>query len=296
MAAINPKVLDLSHHNIVQDFGKVRAWGIEGIIHKATQGTSMVDPFYAQRRKSAVAAGLLWGAYHFATSAPVDKQVAHFLKNAAPDDRTLLALDFEPNDNATMSIAQARAFLELIEEKTGRKAVLYSGNLIKETQRKADPYFAAHRLWLASYGANPKMPASWTRPWLWQFTDGKDGPMPHAVPGIKPGGLDINSFGGVDLAKEWAAGDGWSADAKPAEAPIDGHESGRPTLRRGSRGYPAAVAELQRALGAHGQRGISDDGVFGAKTEAAVRAFQKAAGLKDDGIVGRATWAKLLDA
>jgi hypothetical protein len=34
--AINPLVVDLSHHNDVTDFGAVKAAGIAGIIHKAT--------------------------------------------------------------------------------------------------------------------------------------------------------------------------------------------------------------------------------------------------------------------
>jgi peptidoglycan hydrolase-like protein with peptidoglycan-binding domain len=36
------------------------------------------------------------------------------------------------------------------------------------------------------------------------------------------------------------------------------------------------------------------DGVFGTKTEGAVKAFQKANRLKVDGIVGKDTWTKLL--
>src|SRR5690606_24950405 len=50
---------------------------------------------------------------------------------------------------------------------------------------------------------------------------------------------------------------------------------GRPTLRRGAGG--ALVALVQAAVGA------AADGVFGARTEAAVRAFQRAAGLVPDG-------------
>ena len=40
---------------------------------------------------------------------------------------------------------------------------------------------------------------------------------------------------------------------------------------------------------------VTVDGVFGAETEAAVRAIQRQAGLTDDGIVGRATWNAITD-
>jgi peptidoglycan hydrolase-like protein with peptidoglycan-binding domain len=39
--------------------------------------------------------------------------------------------------------------------------------------------------------------------------------------------------------------------------------------------------------------GVVVDGNFGAKTEAAVRAFQRAHGLVPDGIVGPKTWVAL---
>lgn len=38
------------------------------------------------------------------------------------------------------------------------------------------------------------------------------------------------------------------------------------------------------------------DGAYGAKTEAAVKKFQAAEGLNDDGVAGKLTWAALLDA
>lgn len=64
------------------------------------------------------------------------------------------------------------------------------------------------------------------------------------------------------------------------------------TLRRGDRG--AYVEMLQLALFRSGYLRESDiDGIFGVKTENAVRAFQAAMGLSGDGIVGEKTWAKL---
>jgi putative chitinase len=56
-------------------------------------------------------------------------------------------------------------------------------------------------------------------------------------------------------------------------------------LKVGSEG--ADVKKLQEKLG------VEAIGKFGPKTEAAVKAWQKTNGLKDDGIVGDATWAKL---
>ena len=48
--AINPLVVDLSHHNEVADFDKIKAAGIAGIIHKATEAIGFVDNMYAVRR------------------------------------------------------------------------------------------------------------------------------------------------------------------------------------------------------------------------------------------------------
>ncbi len=64
-----------------------------------------------------------------------------------------------------------------------------------------------------------------------------------------------------------------------------------PTLRRGSRGM--AVKYLQSKLASKLYYGGSQDGIFGAGTERAVREFQAENGLAVDGIVGRNTWLAL---
>ncbi|MDQ3746468.1 MAG: glycoside hydrolase family 25 protein, partial [Acidobacteriota bacterium] len=50
-------VIDLSHHNTVTSFQQVKDAGILGVIHKATEGTSFVDPRYTERRTAALAVG-----------------------------------------------------------------------------------------------------------------------------------------------------------------------------------------------------------------------------------------------
>jgi hypothetical protein len=73
----------------------------------------------------------------------------------------------------------------------------------------------------------------------------------------------------------------------PAEEPPaqPGGAAGRPTLRRGDSG--PLVKDVQRKLG------VRADGNFGARTEAAVRAFQRSRAMVPDGIIGPKTWAAL---
>ena len=63
------------------------------------------------------------------------------------------------------------------------------------------------------------------------------------------------------------------------------------TIKNGSKG--AEVKTLQEALNKAGNYGLATDGIFGAKTEAAVRDYQKRNDLSVDGIAGPKTWSKL---
>lgn len=61
---------------------------------------------------------------------------------------------------------------------------------------------------------------------------------------------------------------------------------GRPTLRRGSEGDEVEAIQLLLEVRA--------DGIFGRRTEAALRIWQRSKGLDADGICGPKTWAELL--
>lgn len=212
---INARVADIYHGDAVHDFAAAHAWGLRAVIHKATQGAWVADPLYTGRRKAALAAGLLWGAYHFNTGQPIAAQCKQFLSHAEPDAATLVALDFEDNSASNMSLAQALQFLETIDAAVGRPCALYTGNRLKETithasadQRKV---LGARKLWLCEYGPVPRMtdangtPLPWGAPYLWQYTDGSVGPTPHGVPGLQPH-LDLNHYAGTDeeLAATWS--------------------------------------------------------------------------------------------
>ena len=64
-----------------------------------------------------------------------------------------------------------------------------------------------------------------------------------------------------------------------------------PLVKEGDKNHP--VKTLQYLLRAHGDTVIVD-GIFGAKTDAAVRTFQRSTNLAADGLVGLHTWSALL--
>ena len=113
-------------------------------------------------------------------------------------------------------------------------------------------------------------------------TDAPDAAMPHsdwhstACPG--------------DERRDWIRKGmpvkGGSPPSKPSKP------SGRPVLKRGSRGD--AVVVLQTILRNKAGGGITVDGVFGPSTERKVKLLQRMFHLTQDGIVGEATW-KVLD-
>jgi len=66
-----------------------------------------------------------------------------------------------------------------------------------------------------------------------------------------------------------------------------------PVLRQGAANSAVTVRSLQYLLNAHGA-GLTVDGIFGARTNSAVRSFQASHGLVVDGIVGPQTWSSVL--
>lgn len=209
---MTPLVIDIYHGNPVTDFAAVVNSGIVGVIHKAYEA-GVTDKLYAVRRKAFTDAGLkCWGAYCFFHGSdrggnPV-KEVDNFLIAADPDENTLIALDWETDEDGYVpTLTDAKAFLEEIEARLGRKAVVYSGNVAKEKIAGNDTYMGSHRLWLAQYSTQWKVQQSWISPWLWQCNGDGNGPGPHTIPGLS--GLVDNSIvippmTVDDLIQQWA--------------------------------------------------------------------------------------------
>ena len=197
---INPVVIDVSHWQNINDWQELHDEdGILGVINKATEGPGMVDTTFAARRAPVGAAGMLYGAYHFARPGDPVQQARHFLSVVGSAAGLLLALDHE---DPRVSLSWAKTWMQTVHDAVGRWPVLYSGFLIKQQLgNKPDALMSQTRLWLAQYSARPTWPAAWKAPWLWQFTsDGhdKDGDDPV---------MDMDSYAGTQdqLRAEWAA-------------------------------------------------------------------------------------------
>ena len=197
--------IDVSHWQNAIDWTRVAADGQRFVIAKATEGQSFDDPMYATYRSGATAAGLAFGAYHFArpdsTANDAVLEADHFVSVAQLGPGNLLpVLDLEKTGglSATELTAWALAWLGEVDARLGVRPMVYSGpnfwtTNMDDTTAIAD---AGYRMWIAHWGvASPSVPANdwsgngWT---FWQHTD-----CAH-VPGID-GCVDHDWFNGTDF-------------------------------------------------------------------------------------------------
>lgn len=207
--SIFPKVIDISHYQPgAMDFHRAKdEHGLRGVIHKCTESNTLVDHLYPGRRKQVAASGLLWGAYHFLRPhVSMAVQANLFVQHAEPDEHTLMAPDHE---TAGVSPDDLCEFMERVEALIKRMTAVYTGFLIRQqtVSPHAAKFLAARKLWLADYRFTPVTPRPWKDIWLWQYSDGRAGHLPHAFAGIS-GQTDMNSIDRDDatLAKEWPGG------------------------------------------------------------------------------------------
>ncbi|WP_458764642.1 glycoside hydrolase family 25 protein [Cupriavidus basilensis] len=211
-------ILDI-HHDQPFNAQEVVDAGVVAVIHKASEGATWKDKTYLARREQALKAGLLWGAYHFSSSKPALDQLTNFLeavdwKNKNLDhSKTLFCLDFEPSTSGPdMTIDQAHEFVTKMKEVTGRWPMIYGGNMLRDSvpHHGADPILKNCPLWYARYTDTPLgIPVdTWPKFTLWQYTDGKHGPAPHAFNGMEA--LDRSCYVGPDssaLRNAWPFAD-----------------------------------------------------------------------------------------
>ncbi|PLP97643.1 glycoside hydrolase family 25 protein [Cupriavidus pauculus] len=210
-------IIDINHDNHF-DAVKAKNAGVRAVIHKASEGATFQDPLYRQRRQQALAAGLLWGAYHFSSARQASDQAENFLAATQVGDATvdnsatLFCLDFEPSSSGPdMTLAQAHDFVTRVRDKTGRWPMIYGGNMLRDAVQAhgADPILKNCPLWYARYRSQPVgIPVdTWPHFTLWQYTDGKLGPAPHAFAGLAATDRDCYVGDEAGLKKAWPFAD-----------------------------------------------------------------------------------------
>ncbi|MGI8594169.1 MAG: peptidoglycan-binding domain-containing protein [Solirubrobacteraceae bacterium] len=72
---------------------------------------------------------------------------------------------------------------------------------------------------------------------------------------------------------------------------LDEADQSEPVLKSGSRGLPVRRAQSRMTRAGYDTGGV--DGIYGGKTESAVKKLQSDYGLTVDGVVGPKTWARI---
>jgi GH25 family lysozyme M1 (1,4-beta-N-acetylmuramidase) len=182
-------------------YRKVARAGIRFVYVKATQGTTIVDPYFAEHSNRAKAQGIAIGAYHFFDYTTDGKAQADFFVDTVMSetgfDGTLPpVIDVEcllsyGRADQDFAIAQIRAFLGETYVRTGRMPMIYTSQLMWTRITRNDPGFAKYPLWVACWTCDtPFMPAGWTTWQFWQTGSTR-------IVGIdKP--LDADIFNGAD--------------------------------------------------------------------------------------------------
>ena len=198
-AAADVVGIDVSkwQHSTSINWASVRADGVRFVFIKATEGSTVTNAYLKSDWAGAKANGIYRGAYHFARPSigSAAKQANFFVNlagthGARGDLPPVLDLESSGGLSRTQLQGWVREWLKVVENKTGRKAVIYTSPAFWEYYMGNTSEFVDHPLWVAHYGvSSPRVPGGWSDWTMWQRTDR------GAVAGIS-GNVDINSFNG----------------------------------------------------------------------------------------------------
>jgi GH25 family lysozyme M1 (1,4-beta-N-acetylmuramidase) len=199
--------IDVSRWQGRIDFARVRASGKRFVFAKATEGRIYTDDAYTRNRSAALAAGLVFGAYHFAhpdrTANDAILEADNFVNVAGLRHGMLRpVLDLESGQTLGVSGLQwwVKTWLARVYTRTGARAMIYTTPAFWKTYMGDTRWFANNGyrvVWVAHWSvASPTVPASnWSgRSWsFWQYSNC------GTVSGIA-GCVDLDRFRGSDLS------------------------------------------------------------------------------------------------
>ena len=190
-----PVCIDISHWQGFPDFEEVAGSGVKGMIHKATEGCSYIDPNRATNCANAVNAGLAIATYFWIKPGDGKAQAEFYLATIDPVRGERVVIDYEEDGCSLTTLEDAVA--ALLDYNLDLKVTVYSGHLIKQQLSGRNDFLAEHTdLWLAQYTSDESAisweTATWPRWSLWQYSE------TGVIPGIDDAYVDLNNFDGSD--------------------------------------------------------------------------------------------------
>jgi len=244
------KILDISNYNPVQDATKVKNAGYAGVICKATEGKTYVDPTFQTNVAKLMQAAMLFGTYHFArpdNNQPEDEATNYYRQIASISTKLPPILDIEVDCNLNKDALTnwVLRFIAAMKKLAGEDCIIYTYTNYLNSKLDYNK-LQNYDIWIADYGSKePTIPHI-----LWQYTNKEN------VPGI---GVCDCSIANDDLS-----------------------------IRKGGESVDW-IKQLQQELNQVLGTNLAVDGILGAATTAAIKQFQTKAGLTADGVYGPAT-------
>ncbi|MBW8483486.1 lysozyme [Actinomadura sp. PM05-2] len=185
--AAQTRGLDVSGWQGNVAWSTVAANGARFAYVKATESTTYTSPYFSQQYTGSYNAGLIRGAYHFATpntssgAAQADYFIAHG-GGWSKDGRTLpglLDLEWNPYGATCYGLSAAGmvnwilSFSDRYHARTGRWPVIYTAtSWWSQCTGNTGDFSSTNPLMLAYYGSTPgPMPYNWAYQTIWQYSD-----------------------------------------------------------------------------------------------------------------------------
>lgn len=193
--------IDVSHYQGRIDWPKVAESGVRFAFIKAMDGLVAVDGMFGTNWNAARVAKVERGAYHFFRAEQDAEQQAKLFISRLSDDWGELppVLDFEMLGKATaeQALKAAEHWMQLVEEASGRRPILYTCSSFWRAQVNDSHSFSTYPLWIANYTTlvQPMLPSGWKQWTFWQHSE------QGRVPGIN-GPVDLDRFCGNAMELE----------------------------------------------------------------------------------------------
>lgn len=130
---------------------------LDGVIVKATQGTSYVNPDYAEWAKWLANSGKPFGLYHYLDLYGAETEARHFVETVEPYiGKATLTADYEGN-TIRKGTVYLKAFLDEVYRLTGVKAFVYVSQSYIATGGFGEIAAAGYPLWLAQYASSTEI-------------------------------------------------------------------------------------------------------------------------------------------